>query len=333
MERMSSGRSGASRQIEPGIWRHRFALLTSAATLFLIFAGGMVTSTGSGLSVPDWPLSYGEFFPPMVGGVFYEHGHRMIAATVGMLTLILAIWTWRSELRRWVRRLALLALVAVVVQAILGGITVIYLLPTAVSVSHAGLANLFFCLTVVMAVATGRSWVRSSPDRDAVSQAGLHRLRGLAVMTTAAIYVQIILGALMRHTQSGLAIPDFPLSLGRMIPPLGDPHVAIHFAHRFWAVVVLMTAATTVAQVVRGHRKTQELLRPAIVLAILLIAQVVLGAFTVWTAKAAVITTFHVTGGSASLAASLVLALRAGRRDTRRPERLPAGALAAGSSA
>ena len=103
-------------------WLHRFAVLTAASTLFLIFAGGLVTSTGSGLAVPDWPLSYGQLMPPMVGGVFFEHGHRMVAATVGFLTLILSCWIFARERRRWVGWLAACALAAVVLQGLLGEI-------------------------------------------------------------------------------------------------------------------------------------------------------------------------------------------------------------------
>jgi cytochrome c oxidase assembly protein subunit 15 len=274
----------------------------------------MVTSTGSGLSVPDWPLSYGELFPPMVGGIFYEHGHRMVAGTVGILMLILAIWTWRSEPRRWVRNLAFIALAAVVVQAVLGGITVLYLLPTPVSVSHAGLANLFFCLTVALALVTGRRWFDTPVPAEPGPRREVRGLRNLAIATTVVIYVQILLGALMRHTQAGLAIPDFPLSLGRVIPPLDDPKVAAHFAHRAWAVMVLVMAVVTVVRVLRRHGHHADLLRPALVVAALVVAQVLLGAFTVLTGKAPVLTTFHVAGGSALLAASLALTLRAGRR-------------------
>src|SRR5688572_15926415 len=118
-------------------WRHRFGVLTAAATVALVFIGGLVTSTGSGLAVPDWPLSYGQLMPPMVGGVFYEHGHRMAATAVGLLTLVLAIWTARVESRPGVRRLAWGALAAVIAQGVLGGLTVIYLLPTPISVTHA----------------------------------------------------------------------------------------------------------------------------------------------------------------------------------------------------
>ena len=126
---------------------------------------------------------------------------------------------------------------------------------------------------------------------------------------------------------------DFPLSLGRLIPPLGDGQVAIHFAHRAWAMVVLAVAAVTVTRVLRRHRGTPDLVRPALVLSVLLVAQVVLGAFTVWTAKAAVLTTFHVAGGSASLVTALILVLRVSRRHALRPDPVVAGALAAGGTA
>ena len=130
------------------MWLHRYAKFVSAATVLLLVAGGLVTSTGSGLAVPDWPTSYGWnmfTFPMkhMVGGIFYEHGHRLIASGVGFLTIVLAIWIWRAEARRWMRVLGFTALAAVCVQGLLGGITVLYFLPTAVSTAHAGLAQMF----------------------------------------------------------------------------------------------------------------------------------------------------------------------------------------------
>jgi len=311
------GRIAAARQDLPGRWRHRFALFTSAATLFLIFAGGMVTSTGSGLAVPDWPLSYGEFFPPMVGGIFYEHGHRMVAGTVGLLMIGLAIWTWLREGRRWVRWLAAGAVLAVITQAVLGGITVLFLLPTAVSVSHAGLANLFFMITVVLAVVTGPWWIRAPGRGDPTAFSVRPDLPALAGATTLAIYIQILLGAVMRHTDSGLAIPDFPLAFGRLIPPMTDPHVAIHFAHRVGALLVVLMVGWVVARTLRRHRGDGGLVGPALLVGCLAIAQIVLGAFTVWTGKAATLTTFHVAGGSATLAAGLILTLRATRLHSR----------------
>src|SRR5438477_8167502 len=120
-------------------WLRRFTKLVAASTLFLIFAGAMVTSTGSGLAVPDWPLSYGKLFPPMVGGIFYEHGHRMVAATVGLLTVIQAIWLQRRSRKRALRILGWAAVGAVIAQGLLGGLTVLFLLPPAISIAHAGL--------------------------------------------------------------------------------------------------------------------------------------------------------------------------------------------------
>jgi hypothetical protein len=186
------------------IWLHRYARVLAAATLLLVAAGGMVTSTNSGLSVPDWPTTYGRqmfSFPlsQMVGGIFYEHGHRLIASLVGLLTVGLALWLWRVETRPWVRRLGWLAVAAVVAQGVLGGLTVIYLLPDAISISHAGLAQIFFSLTVSLALFTSPTW--RNPPAAPVSDPGLRRL---LLVTTLLVYGQILLGATMRHTGAGL---------------------------------------------------------------------------------------------------------------------------------
>ena len=180
---------------------HRYSYVLAAFTLFLVVAGASVTSNDAGLSVPDWPLSYGKVMPEMRGGIFYEHGHRMVATAVGFLTVILAVWLWFAEPRRWMRRLGLAALGAVVVQGVLGGLTVIYLLPKAVSVSHACLAQLFFSTTVAIAVFTSPSWKRGP---EIVEDAGTPSLRSLAVLATAAVFVQIALGAAYRHKALGL---------------------------------------------------------------------------------------------------------------------------------
>ncbi|MCX6623288.1 MAG: COX15/CtaA family protein [Acidobacteria bacterium] len=140
-------------------WLHWYCVLLAVATLFLVVAGASVTSNDAGLSVPDWPLSYGRLMPPMEGGIFYEHGHRMVATTVGLLTIVLAVWLSLREQRRWMRRLGLAALAAVVAQGILGGVTVIFMLPKPVSITHACLAELFFSTTVALAVFTSRSWM------------------------------------------------------------------------------------------------------------------------------------------------------------------------------
>src|SRR5712672_788360 len=143
-----------------------FSRIVAFFTLILIFAGGLVTSTGSGLSVPDWPNTYGWFmfaFPmsKMVGGIFYEHAHRLIASTVGFLIVVLAVWLGRAEPRRWVRCLGYLALGAVILQGILGGITVLWYLPDAISIAHAGLAQVVFCLTATIALVPSPGWQRA----------------------------------------------------------------------------------------------------------------------------------------------------------------------------
>ena len=214
---------------------HGFAIAVAAATLLLVFAGGLVTSTESGLSVPDWPTTYGQnmfTFPvsKWVGGIRYEHVHRLIASGVGLLTVALAVWLARREPRRWVRRLGYLALAAVVAQGVLGGLTVLLLLPTAVSVAHACLAQTFFCLVVTIAVVTSPRWTSSARTlREALATSPVGRS---AAVTAGAVFLQLLVGAVMRHTRAGLAIPDFPLSLGRVVPPLGSFPVAIHFVHR-----------------------------------------------------------------------------------------------------
>ena len=281
-------------------------------TVLLIAAGGMVTSTGSGLSVPDWPTTYGwnMFTFPLkhwVGGIRYEHSHRLIASTVGFLTIILAVWTWRVEPRRWVRRLGFTALGAVIVQGLLGGITVLMFLPPAVSIGHAGLAQLFFCLTVTMAVVTSPRW------RNTVDPVDDRTLRRLAAATTALVYVQIILGATMRHNDAGLAIPDFPLAFGRLIPPAWSPQIAIHFAHRAGALLVSIAILATAGHVVYHHVRRLELSRPAFFLVVLLLVQVTLGAFVIWSGKNPMINTAHVVNGALVLGTSLMLTLRSYR--------------------
>ena len=299
---------------------HLFALLVAASTALLIFAGGLVTSTGSGLSVPDWPTTYGWFmftFPleKMVGGIFYEHSHRLIASGVGALIVVLAVWLWKAEPRAWVRRLGYLALAAVITQGILGGITVLWFLPDAVSIAHAGLAQLVFCLTVSIALFTSPGWTRTATAVDD------HTLRAVSAVTTGAIYLQIIVGATMRHTGAGLAIPDFPWAFGRMIPPIWTGPIAIHFAHRVGALIVAMLAAATVGHVLYHHRSQRDLRWPASLLVALIAVQITLGALTVLSGKQHIINSLHVVTGAMVLGTSLVLTLRAYRVRLAGPER------------
>lgn len=299
------------------MWLHRFAKFVALSTFVLILAGGMVTSTGSGLAVPDWPNSYGYFmfsFPLsyMVGGIFYEHGHRLIASTVGLLTIVLTVWLWRCDPRTGVKRLGVVALVAVVLQGMLGGLTVLYFLPAPISVAHAATAEIFFCLTVGLALFTSPGWIDGYPTAVAAStESGLERVTRL---TTALIFVQILVGATMRHTGAGLAIPDFPLAFGRLVPPTWDFAIGVHFAHRIGAVAVLSLIAMTLARVWPHRRLRPALARPAILLMILALVQVTLGAFTIWTARAPIVNTAHVGTGALVLATSFFLTLRTHRR-------------------
>lgn len=296
--------------MESNLWLHRFSIFVASSTLLLIFVGGLVTSTGSGLAVPDWPLSYGQLFPRMVGGILYEHGHRMVAAAVGLLIVIQATWLWRREPRKWVRWLGALAVLAVVCQGVLGGITVLFLLPPAISVSHAALAEIVLCLTVTIALATSGSWKEAKAH---IEDVGSPSLRALTTVETSIVYVQILIGALMRHTASGLAIPDFPLSYGRLIPPFFTQQILINFAHRAGALIVAIFVVWVSARVLRRHSTEKALRTPAWVLLFAVVTQIFLGAETVWSEKGVIPTTLHVVVGAFTLATSLFLALIARR--------------------
>jgi cytochrome c oxidase assembly protein subunit 15 len=302
------------------LWLHRYNQLLALATLALITAGGLVTSTDSGLAVPDWPNTYGYFmfsFPwsQMVGGILYEHGHRLIASIVGLLTIGLVIWLSRREHRRWVRRLGWLALAAVVTQGLLGGITVLYFLPPGVSISHAGLAQMFFALIVSLAVFTSHGWVtrykRNSNDERAII--GDSALRLLTVLTPASIYIQILIGATMRHTGAGLVIPDFPLAFGELIPPDWNTLIAVHFTHRVGAVIVTGLVVATGGHIWAHHTQRQELVRPVTLMIGVSVVQFTLGALTVLSERAVAINTAHVTTGALLFGTALVLGLRTHR--------------------
>ncbi len=291
---------------------HTFAKLVAGCTVLLVLAGSLVTSTGSGLSVPDWPTTYGWnmfTFPPSkwVGGIFFEHGHRLIASIVGCLTIILTAWLWTAESRRWIKRLGAIALGAVVLQGLLGGLTVLFFLPDAISVAHAGLAEIFFCLTVSLALFTSPTWIRGDARVDDAV------LRGTATATTALIYAQILVGAVMRHTGAGLAIPDFPLMFGHVMPDHWDSGIAVHFAHRVGALLVASSVIATSGHIWYHHRPQAALTRPAMLIVALVVLQVTLGALTVLSKRNMWINSVHVVCGALVLATSLVITLRSWR--------------------
>jgi cytochrome c oxidase assembly protein subunit 15 len=311
---------------------HRYAVLVACCTAALVFAGGLVTSTGSGLSVPDWPLSFGQVMPVMRGGVLFEHGHRMIATTVGILTIGLMAWLLRRETRGWVRRLGVAALGLVVLQGILGGLTVLLKLPPIVSVAHAGTAQLFLCLSAAIALVTSRGWIEApAPGADP----GTPSLRTLSALTAAVVYGQILLGALVRHSGAGLAIPDFPLAFGRLVPPLDSPLVVYAFAHRVGAVAAAACIVWLAVRLLDEGASLPALRRPALLLVALLALQILLGALTIWSRRAVVPTTLHLLSGALILVTTVVVALW-----TRRllaapgaPAQTPSRAALAGSAA
>ena len=297
---------------------HRFATFLAGCTVLLVLAGSLVTSTGSGLSVPDWPTTYGWnmlMFPPSkwVGGILYEHSHRLIATSVGFLSIILAAWLWLTEPRRWMRWLGITALGAVVAQGVLGGLTVLFFLPASISTAHAGLAEIFFCLIVSIALFTSPQWVDGYGWKWDVTEDSEQRLRTLVTTTTGLIYIQILLGATMRHTGAGLAIPDFPLMFGHLLPTHWDPRIAIHFSHRIGALVVVLSVLATSTYVWSHRRERRELTRPAALLVALVTAQVTLGALTVLSRRDILINSLHVVCGALVLTTSLVLTLRSWR--------------------
>ncbi|MGZ5442085.1 MAG: COX15/CtaA family protein [Thermoanaerobaculia bacterium] len=291
------------------VWLRRFTKLVAVATLFLIFAGAMVTSTDSGLAVPDWPNTYGWFmfsFPlsKMVGGIFYEHGHRLIASTVGFLCIIQAFWLQFREPRKFVRRLGWLSLLAVCLQGALGGLTVIFLLPKAISVSHAALAEIFFCINVSIAFFTSR-WHGSLSSMEK-GDAPVRMAWGL----TALVFLQIFAGAVMRHLGAGLAIPDFPLSFGRIVPDFATNEILSAYVHRVGGFVV---AAAVVAMAVRllRYERDHPLRALAQLLLVVVSAQVLLGGYVIWSGRQPHITSVHVMLGASTLALSLILTLSA----------------------
>lgn len=261
---------------------YRLALWTAAAGFLLIVAGGLVTSTDSGLAVPDWPLSYGTLFPPLVGGIRFEHTHRVIAASVGLLTLLLCLWLLFKESRRWVRWLGIWALGLVVFQGILGGVTVLWGLPAAVSIGHAILGQTFFATLVLLATVLAPSYP-PPPTLSPSGGEGKGEGSWLALTTTAAIYLQLILGATLRHVG--------------WLPHLTAVHIGVAF-------ILLALITQTAGRILKNHRGNPTLTRSATLLRWLLLGQLALG-FTTWMGGADVwAATAHVAVGALLLATS-----------------------------
>ncbi len=281
-------------------WPHRIAVLTAAMTLPLLFLGGLVTSLEVGMVVPDWPTTFGYnmFLYPwskMVGGIFYEHSHRLLGSVVGLLTIVLAIVLWFTEQRQWLRRLGLIALVAVTVQGVLGGLRVV-LIEQKIAIIHACLAQAFFALIVSISLFTSAEWRASQSG----SPAGdTKKARQLGLLTVGLIYAQLILGALFRHTGTGLSL------------------------HILGAVAVFIATFLLVDHVQHYHATQRPLLRSGVILRRLLLLQVGLGLFTYvikyvaphgpLTPQAVLLATSHVIVGAFMLVTSVRFTLWAYR--------------------
>ncbi|MEI9863642.1 MAG: COX15/CtaA family protein [Limisphaerales bacterium] len=305
-------------------WLFRFAVLTALITFLLIGLGGLVTSHGAGMSVPDWPNTYGYnmfTFPisKWVGGILYEHTHRLLASAVGLLTTILAVWLWLKDSRKWMHWLGIAAFLGVIAQGILGGLRVTLHMDS-LGVFHASIAQMFFILICAIALFTSRFWMElNAGSKNYFVSRGL---RTLVLVTTLLIFVQLIIAATMRHQHAGLAIPDFPLAYGKVWPDTTPDAVAtynarrvsvinettitpfqinLQMAHRFvaLAILILITACAWLAWRRLGGK--DPLTKLAIFWLALIFVQIGLGAWTIWSNKAADVTTLHVMVGALSL--------------------------------
>jgi len=228
-------------------WLFWFAVLTAFFTFLLLGLGGLVTSHEVGMSVPDWPNTYGDnmfLFPASkwIGGIFYEHTHRLLASLVGLMTTILAVWLWLKDSRQWMHWLGVAAFLLVVAQGVLGGLRVTLHMDS-LGIYHATIAQLFFVLTCALALFTSRWWQNIGRDallrvpnfqNEAAQQRGptMQNLRWLVLATTLLIFVQLIIAAAMRHQHAGLAISDFPLAHGKLWPDTGADAIARYNAQR-----------------------------------------------------------------------------------------------------
>ena len=313
------------------IWVRRLSKLLVISTLLLIFAGALVKSHEVGLSVPDWPTSYGYqmfSFPltDMIGGIFYEHGHRLIATVVGLMTLILAFTIYYTDHRLWLKKTAFFALGLVIIQGLFGGLTVLLFLPTPVSVIHAILAQTFLMVTILISYGLSKE----KANRMLNESTNYKVLRFPTYLVTSIVFIQLIIGALMRHTESGLAIPDFPLSGGYIIPTFnqemlntiqsmqfesGLPFVTlnqiiIHYLHRMGAIAVTISIGWLTLKIIQSKISNERIYRLTGYLITLLIIQITLGAFTIWSVKEPFITSIHVVNGALILGVSTLLILR-----------------------
>ncbi len=329
------------------VWLRRYSKLVCFATLFLVFMGSLVTSHEAGLSVPDWPRSFGhnlftyppsEWMGPQAWGMgaegrFWEHSHRLVGALVGLLTVVLAFWLAFRDNRLWVSLLGFGAVILVIGQGVLGGLTVLLGLPTWVSVLHAVMAQTFLVLTIILAYTQSEEFrLRRVPSEEPQGRLATR----WASITFCLVYVQLVMAAIMRHTQSGLAIPDFPTMAGRWLPVLNEEALAwvngwretygqetgtalppvtmgqvhIHMTHRFLALLIIMAGAWLTFRTRRFGQGNRCLLRSVYHFDGLVLVQLFLGAWAVLSVRLPLVTSIHVVVGAALLGLATLIMLR-----------------------
>jgi heme a synthase len=308
---------------------HWYAIFVAASVLVLICSGGLVTSHGAGMAVPDWPNSFGYnmfLFPVSrwVGGVFFEHTHRLIASGVGLLTIGLCVLTVIIEDRLWVKWLSGIAVIAVVVQGVLGGLRVTEH-NAILGLFHGCLAQGFFSLVASFALVTSRFWRRI---KQASNERDIRSLRFWTIIITVMLFTQLALGASMRHSHTGLSIPDFPTSYGRIFPPIDAASVArinearkateapissglilLQYIHRVWAVLIVVGLTSVAVKILRRRQLTAPVRSVAGFWLVLVLAQFGLGAWTIWSNKAADIATSHVFVGALTFMTGVLLSV------------------------
>jgi cytochrome c oxidase assembly protein subunit 15 len=308
---------------------HYWCLATLAMTFVLLCSGGLVTSKGVGMSVPDWPTTFGYnmfFFPisSWLGGIFHEHLHRLIASGIGLMTMILTISMLAVEPRRWVKNLAVIAFVAVCIQGLLGGLRV-SLFKNEIGIFHGMLAQSFFCLLGILTISTSPSFLRGKWDIFLPHPF----LKKIVLLSTALIFLQLALGASMRHAHLGLSIPDFPLAYGKILPntdantidqinearladsqmPTTSTQIWLQMAHRVMAFIIL-GAIITVAVIVFSNPIARSASTWSMVWLVMILCQVGLGAWTIWSNKAADVATAHMALGALSLLVGVLFTFR-----------------------
>lgn len=340
---------------------HWFAVLTAGVTFLLIGLGGLVTSHEAGMSVPDWPTSYGYnmFALPIKlwqGNALFEHTHRLLASAVGLLTTILAVWLWRKDSRKWMHWLGLAAFLGVIAQGILGGLRVTMHM-NSLGIFHATIAQLFLLLMCAIALFTSGFWMKMQNIQQPASNnrhpttverpaknldvGCFPALRRLVLFTTILIFLQLIIAATMRHQHAGLAIRDFPLAYGALWPDMSAEAVArynaqrmdaiesnpitafqigLQMAHRIVALVISVLIASCAWLAWRRLGGKNPLTKFAVFWFVLILAQVGLGAWTIWSNKAADVATFHVMVGALSLVTGALWCIIAFGRTARSPQ-------------